>query len=186
MPTSHWSYISKTVDTIKKYNPKSMLEIGVGFGKYAGLAREYLEVYGANRWRSEDWQVKIHGVEIYKPYITDRLKLIYDHIFNESIVDLLKRNVLLQYDLSLMMDVIEHLPKEDGKFVIKELQKLAKINIYAIPLGDWRYEVSEGNTAESHISVWEKNDLLSLPNLKEATYYPVSGKEIGLFVYENK
>jgi len=189
MPTSHWSYISKTVDLLKQYNPKSILEVGIGALKYGILAREYLEIYGGNRWQKKDWQVRIDGIEIYEPYITEQAKHYYTKIFNRDVVDLLyyRRLLLLpHYDLSLMMDVIEHLKKDRGLFVIQELCKLAKVSIFAIPLGDWRYEVTEGNTAESHISVWEKSDLLGLPNLKEATYYPVSGKEIGLFVFENK
>lgn len=189
MPTSHWSYISKTVDLIKGYNPKSILEVGVGFGKYGFLAREFLEVYGANHWQKKDWKVIIDGVEIYTPYITEQIEHYYDNIFNKNIVDLLKtqyNGLRSHYDLSLMMDVIEHLPKEQGLYVIRELCKMAKISIFAIPLGDWRYEVTEGNTAESHVSVWDKPDLLCLNGLVEHNYYPVSGKEIGLFVFENK
>jgi predicted TPR repeat methyltransferase len=185
MPTSHWSYITKIVNAIKIKNPQSMLEIGLGFGKYGILAREYLEVYGANRWQKKEWKVRIDGVEIYTPYITDQIKHYYDTIYNEDIVKLFKENKISNYDLILMTDVLEHLNKEDGKFVFEEILKHSKTAIFAVPLGDWRYEFDGDNKHESHISVWEYKEFIH-PKLKDSKTYPVSGKKIGVFIYENQ
>jgi len=185
MPTSHWSYLTKIVNTIKKSNPKSILEIGVGFGKYGFLSREYLEVYGNNNWQKKDWQVQIDGVEIYAPYITEQIKHYYNTIYNDNIVKLFKENKISNYDLILMTDVLEHLNKEDGIYVLDEIRKHSKTGILAVPLGDWRYEFDGDNKNESHISMWEYKEFIH-SNLKDSKTYPVSGKKIGVFIYENK
>jgi len=184
MPTSHWSYISKIVDTIKKYNPSSILEIGVGAGKYGILSREYLEIYGANRWQKKDWKVIIDGVEIYKPYITDQIKHYYSNIYNDDIVNLFKTNQLGKYDLILMTDVLEHLTKENGIYILAQIFEHSKASILAVPIGDWRYEFEGENKAESHISIWNDLELLT-DNFVDGKMYSVSNKEIGIFIYEN-
>ena len=185
MPTSHWSYISKIVNTIKVNNPKSMLEIGVGAGKYGILSREYLEIYGANRWQKKDWQVRIDGVEIYKPYITEQIKHYYNKIFNDDIVNLFKTSQIGDYDLILMTDVLEHLKKEDGIYVFNEILKHCKTAIFAVPIGNWRYEFDGDNKNESHISVWDYDEFKN-NNLKDVEFYLVNDKDIGVFIYENK
>lgn len=185
MPTSHWSYLTKIVNAIKLTNPQSILEIGIGFGKYSVLAREYLEIYGANRWEKKDWKVIIDGVEIYKPYITDRIKYYYNNIYNDDIIKLFKNNQIQQYDLILMTDVLEHLSKEDGLYVLEQILSHSKKAILAVPLGDWRYEFDGDNKNESHISVWEYKEFMRT-ELKDAKTYPVNGKKIGVFIYENK
>ncbi len=43
MPTSHLYQISDILEIISLIRPRSVLDVGVGFGKYGLLAREYLE-----------------------------------------------------------------------------------------------------------------------------------------------
>lgn len=184
MPTCHWSYISKIIDVIVKHQPRSILDIGIGNAKWGSLCREYLEIYGYNRWQKQDWKVKIDGVEIYTPYLTNQTKYYYNNIFNESIVTLIEQNKLTKYDCIIMCDVLEHLPKDQGQMVLNALQNLGTIVILAVPIGNWLYTFDGDNDKESHISIWEKEDF-KLPLLKEEKYYPVYQKEIGLFIYEN-
>ena len=47
---------------LQRLAPRSILEIGVGFGKWGVVAREYLEAW-QGRFRREDWQVRIEGVK---------------------------------------------------------------------------------------------------------------------------
>ena len=46
MPTSYPHQINEIVRLVLAVNPASLLDIGVGFGKYGFLAREYLELFG--------------------------------------------------------------------------------------------------------------------------------------------
>ena len=45
MPSSHYFQLNEIVDLIALTNPVKVLDIGVGFGKYGFLAREYLELW---------------------------------------------------------------------------------------------------------------------------------------------
>ena len=45
MPSSHHNQVSKILDIIINLNPQSVLDVGVGFGKYGFLCREYLELW---------------------------------------------------------------------------------------------------------------------------------------------
>jgi hypothetical protein len=54
MPTSHPYQLNEIIDLAMKVDPKSVLDVGVGFGKYGVLLREYLELWdGRDRYR--DW-----------------------------------------------------------------------------------------------------------------------------------
>ena len=44
MPTSHHTYISDVITWVRKLQPKTVLDVGVGFGKWGHLFREYLDV----------------------------------------------------------------------------------------------------------------------------------------------
>ena len=45
MPTSFHHHISKMVDWVVRLQPRSILDIGVGFGKWGFLCREYLDIF---------------------------------------------------------------------------------------------------------------------------------------------
>ena len=64
MPSSQANQIPAIVNVIKEANPKSMLDIGPGFGKYGMLAREYLELYDG-REKYNDFQVRVDAVEAF-------------------------------------------------------------------------------------------------------------------------
>jgi hypothetical protein len=43
MPTSYYVQISTTIQIIQDINPKSVLDVGAGFGKYGVLCRKMLD-----------------------------------------------------------------------------------------------------------------------------------------------
>jgi ubiquinone/menaquinone biosynthesis C-methylase UbiE len=56
MPTSYLNNIPDIITAIKSQNPKSILDVGCGFGKYGFLIREYLEL-----WSIEHRYKKVNG-----------------------------------------------------------------------------------------------------------------------------
>ena len=60
MPSSLPDFIPTIIKTVMSRNPKSVLDIGVGFGKWGYLFREYLDVYHGRVFK-EDWLVNIEG-----------------------------------------------------------------------------------------------------------------------------
>ena len=64
MPTSHHSQINQIMQFVVLTDPKSLLDIGVGFGKYGFLAREFLELWDG-REEIGNWTRRIDGIEIF-------------------------------------------------------------------------------------------------------------------------
>ena len=66
MPVSDYHAVSDIMGEIQRISPKSVLDLGVGFG-WGVLCREILDArFG--RCEKEDWQALIRGVEIWRPY----------------------------------------------------------------------------------------------------------------------
>lgn len=103
MPTSNlalWPTILNLIETVPH---ERILDVGPGYGKGAQLAREYLNV------KPE----RVDAVEAWPGYVTDRLQCLYDAVYVQD-VRTLSDVALRYYDLVLMVEVLEHLPKEDG------------------------------------------------------------------------
>lgn len=88
MPSSHYFQLNEIVDLIALTNPVKVLDIGVGFGKYGFLAREYLELW-KDGGEYQKWDRQIDGIEAFEPYITPVHKFIYNTIFIGNALDIL-------------------------------------------------------------------------------------------------
>jgi hypothetical protein len=127
MPTSDTAQISTILDLIQILNPKSLLDIGCGWGKYGFLSREYLM---GMYWDKNT--VLIEAVEGYEKNINSLQWEIYNNVYICNALDFdkyLKR----EYDLILLIDVFEHFSKEDGIKVIKKLREKSKNLLISIP-----------------------------------------------------
>lgn len=163
MPSSRCDNIPDIINILRTIKPKSILDVGCGFGKWGFLAREYLDVWEGNYHR-KDWKIKIDAVEIFPEYVQPWHREIYDNIFIGDIAELPIQN----YDLILACDVIEHLA--DDK-VIDKLRSHAGNLIASIPLGVRPQGKLYNNEFEVHRSTW------TLDKIK--TYNPTSLKTHG-------
>lgn len=141
MPTS-WNHVIPIVcDQLEKRQPATVLDIGVGRGKYGLLSREYGHA------------TTVDGVEGEPRYITNLLKAIYDHLY---VFDIRKglTEVSKEYDLVTFIDCIEHMSKEDGH---KILQHFACPIIVSTPLENMPQRIEE-YPLEDHTSHWTQAD----------------------------
>lgn len=185
MPTGYYGIMPDVVTLIRKKQPKTVLEIGTGFGKWGVLVREYLEVYGHNKWKLEDRFVKIDGVEVFAPYVSPIHRFVYDNIFIEDITTLAPR--LGNYQTTMMFDVLEHIPKRQAEIVLKSLMAKSELFLLSVPLGqEALYHFAGENEKESHISAWEFEELAKYPNCVFSQIYQNKPVNIGLFAYEAK
>lgn len=190
MPTSFPDHISFVIKTIMESKPKTVLDCGTGMGKFGFLCREMLDIYKrGDQWRTSERKTTIDGVEIFKPYLDEfkHLHYIYDNIYNCSVLDFEFKD----YDCIILGDVLEHIDKEEGIKLLHKIINHSRIFVLSVPLGNFLYEFKGENKYESHISVWEENELIKYPNYKEHKIYPLvtsGGKklEVGVFIYENK
>jgi hypothetical protein len=175
MPVSTGVLISTALTEIIKLEPRSVLDVGCGFGLWGFLARLYLDVFPGRRYKHE-WTVRIEGVEAFPKYVMPHQEFLYDTIHAGKIEDMVDR--LGEFDLYIFGDVLEHLTKETGIQTLETAcRKAAKGVLINIPLGEgWLREVSEENEYEAHLSAWELEDFLEYcPKVCGEATFPALG-----------
>ncbi|HSX02868.1 MAG TPA: class I SAM-dependent methyltransferase [Candidatus Saccharimonadia bacterium] len=149
MPTSHLYQINEIVELILTTKPSSMLDVGVGFGKYGFLAREYLELWDG-REKYDDWTHRIDGIEVFKEYLTPVHEYIYSNLFIGNAQDILPTMRDKQYDLILLMDVVEHFDYDEAMSLIREAQRVGRNLLISTPKDIGTQTDSFGNVHETH------------------------------------
>ena len=153
MPTSNPQHLSWLCEQILEHRPKSILDIGVGFGSKGMLFREYSDIWDRNL---KDWKTRIDGVEIFEDYLTDIHKQIYTNIYIGNILNLI--DSLPGYDFIYMGDVIEHIEKDKALALIEKLKHKGKIVVIVTPEDIGKQGTVFGNANEAHISQWYTED----------------------------
>lgn len=130
--------------------PKRILDVGCGYGKYSVLLREYL-----------DPDPIVDGVEAWEPYVVNHnLRNLYTKLYVSDVLDL-PQEILDQYDLVMMGDVIEHIEKEPA---IELLKRIRGWVIIATPFD--HFHTDEGlPPTEAHVSHWTEQDFIDTGRL---------------------
>lgn len=156
MPTSWYQAASVILDKVIEERPQSILDIGVGFGKYGVLLREAFDV-PYYRYTKETWQVQLDGVEAFENYKNPIHDYVYNKIYYQPIEECL--DSLGKYDVILMIDILEHFDKETGKMLLQKLVSHAnKAIILSTPVKPSAQTEYLGNTFEAHKSKWVVKD----------------------------
>lgn len=160
MPTSHLYQINEIMELIVLTDPKSILDIEVGFGKYGFLSREYLEIWGKVEYAT--WERRIDGIEAFRGYLTPVHNFIYDHIYEGDANDVMG-SLQSSYDLILLIDVLEHFRYEGGVMLLEMCGRVGRNMIIATPkdIGSQRSSV---NPYEDHRFQWAKKHFDKFPN----------------------
>lgn len=162
MGTSNWQNIPFCVEVLMKVAPQKVLDIGVGFGRWGIITREFCDVW-SSRVLKKDWTVEIVGIEAFDDQISEYHKSFYNTIHIGDARDILPNLCQSRWDIVIFGDVLEHFEKEDGRKLINLAKESSDYVLINIPLGDnWYQEESYGNPYERHLSVWEINDFFEL------------------------
>lgn len=166
MPSSHHKQINEIVSIISLLKPKKFVDIGVGFGKYGFLVREYADVNcrpGDEEYVYENKRCVIHGVEGFPKYIGDLQNNIYDKIFIGNALEQVE-SIDDDYDLIFLIDIIEHFSKKDGEDLLAKLLAKGKNILISTPKNMQEQEDVFGNEFEIHRYNWKKADFLRYPS----------------------
>ncbi|WP_238916668.1 methyltransferase domain-containing protein [Clostridium sp. YIM B02555] len=182
MGTSNWQNISLCVDLIKTIKPKSVLDIGVGFGRWGILCREFLDVWEGRIFR-EAWKTKIDGIEIFEKSIDNYHRDFYNNIYIGDAYEIVNDN-FNKYDLIIMGDVLEHFDKEQGKELLNRCIQYGSNVMLNVPLGEhWEQDALYDNEYECHRSIWTEEDLDKLPYVRKKILKDYINREFATYVF---
>lgn len=181
MPSSDYGHLMDVVNIIIEMYPQTMLEVGMGFGKYGLLSREILDLQPAEGGGFESWQKRIDGIEVCEKYITPVHKYIYSNIYIGNALDILDELIIF-YDLMIAIDVLEHFNKKDAIDFINKAKKCASNIIISTPYVYYDQGEIFENPFEAHYSAWTVSDFKDMG----AKYIFRSGISlIAVFTYED-
>jgi 2-polyprenyl-3-methyl-5-hydroxy-6-metoxy-1,4-benzoquinol methylase len=157
LPSSQHYQISKIIDLIINLNPNSILDIGAGFGKYGLLSREYLELWDG-RQRYDEFTRRIDAVEAFEEYITPVHRFVYNNVYVDDVFNIID-NLELNYELVLLIDVLEHFDKEKGALLVRKILTRNGGIIISTPKKFINQIDTFGNEYEMHRSQWTQAEL---------------------------
>lgn len=180
------------IDLLFTLQPKRVLDIGVGFGKWGFLSREILDVYSNQKYKKKEWLTTIDGFEIFKKYHNP----VWDYVYNKVYIGDANRLIdkVANYDLIIFTEVIEHIEKEKGKKLLRKIVDKSNFGvIVSFPdSSDPKLALAQGavfdNVHETHVSLWCEEDLIDFKYEKIGDFlYYVFGETVGspIWLYKN-
>lgn len=163
MPFSNTEQISPILAEITHLNPRSILDVGCGLGLYGMLCRIHLDLYHDPEFYrkldgSKPWTTRIDGIEGCETYIPFIPPWIYNDIHVGNAMDIVPTLAEGQYDLVLILAMIEHLAQDEGIRLISQLKRIGRAIILSVPK-NWQEQQIEGYPLETHRSHWTEQDL---------------------------
>jgi len=181
MPSSYHGFIVDVLNIYIQEYPKKVLDVGIGFGKWGYLFRDYGDIFRGKIYPNQ-WQIQIDGIEAFEQYVHEAHKYIYNNIIIGDVSKVC--NTLGKYDFIYAGDVIEHLEKNVAIDTLNILKTKTKTLVVSIPLGaDWKQGHLAENDFEVHKSIWSQDDFKTWNgNKKILLNRGNKGKPIGLFI----
>ena len=137
--------------------PERVLDIGVGFGRWGIVTREFGDVW-FGRFFGRDWKVHVEGVEAFAKNIDDYHAYFYNKIHIGDLRQLVHK-FQDRWNLIIFGDVLEHFEKPDATELLHWATGLADYVLVNIPLGeDWEQGESYQNPYERHRSQWTADE----------------------------
>ena len=164
MASSFSNQIPAVIYLLQQLRPKSVLDIGKGFGKYGFLIHEYVGINNQKRIIStssmaEQSEINIDAVEVDEDLMLSHLDQFYSQIFVGDVLGIYQE--LGDYELILMIDVIEHLNKANAVDLLKYFLSKSAVILIATPLKFFEQKFY-GSKFEDHISHWLVEDFRKL------------------------
>lgn len=165
MPTSTFHHVHLVCHWVSELRPRSVLDVGVGFGKWGHLFREVLDISASGtdpaRYDRPNWQARIDGIEGYPQYLTEMHRFLYNEIYVGDMCRVLP--TLGKYDVIFAGDVIEHVEKAQGQQFLRDaLDHANEAVVVSTPAYETQQGAAAGNDFEVHRSQWTARDFRRL------------------------
>lgn len=185
MGTSNWQQIPFCIDVLMRAEPKRVLDIGVGFGRWGMIVREFCDVWYTRIFKDQ-WAVQLEGIEAFPRSITDYHQSFYNKIHIGDAADILP-TLPGPWSVIIFGDVLEHFTKEKAHELLNIALDRSEYVLVNIPIGE-EFEQGEayGNSYERHLSSWEREDFLDFGLVRSAMFTDFMGRPYGSFVLSRK
>jgi hypothetical protein len=141
-----------------RLQPRTVLDIGYGYGKWGFLVREALD-FMAGRHKPDEWLVRITGIDA-RPVESPLAQWVYDELISGDV--LRSERPLAGYDLVVMGDVIEHIEKAPARELLDDLVARNGCVVLNTPRFFFEQEAILGNPYEHHRSHWVARDFADM------------------------
>jgi len=156
MPTSRPHALTHICSKIIDLNPKRVLDVGIGHGKFGFLTREYTDVWRGTYYSQPNkfiTETIIDGIEVHETYIGKMQREIYDDIHIGNALTILPK--LRKYDLIICCAVLEHFNKADGHTLLTLIKQKCEHALITVPVSFVPQKAVYGNSYEIHLAHWE-------------------------------
>ncbi len=181
MGTSNWQQIPFCIDALMKIEPRRVLDVGVGFGRWGMIVREFCDVWFSRVFKDQ-WQVHLEGIEAFPRSITDYHRHFYNkiHIGDASeVIPTLEG----PWSVTIYGDVLEHFTKGRAQELLALSLDRSDYVIVNIPLGEEHPQGDAyGNEYERHLSSWEPEEFVPFGLVRQALLKDYIGRDYGSFV----
>lgn len=162
MPSSDPITIPKVLRLVELIQPKSILDVGCGNGRYGFLFREILD-WNYGRMAQGDWETYIFALDAEKDYFSTIHHYVYHNGFAEEWLSWDPAPLLRQlseagkvgqpiFDLIFLGDVLEHFPEGKWQRALMKAKQFSKFTIVVCP--NWHGSIAQeawgGNEFERH------------------------------------
>lgn len=166
---SYKENIPLILGAVETTGARKILDVGAGFGKFGLLIREqYLSSKAKTSELSPSDEIVIDAIEDTKYMLQSRgMKEVYNSVIEESMFTVLNEPFLQkhQYDLLLLIDVVEHHPKDKIIAMIETVAKYSGILI-STPKHTVMYEQKYYGDDRHHMSQWEMSDFVMFHDIR--------------------
>ena len=130
-------------------NIGSALDIGAGRGAVGAMLQIYRE------------PPKIDAIEIHQPY-AEFSKRFYSSIYLGDALEQLRKIPSNSYDVVTCFEMIEHLKKEDGFTLLREMERVGRVLFVSTPSAFFPQPEYDDNIHQRHLSLWTAGDFRKL------------------------
>ncbi len=154
MPIGSFAVVPELVQALLIAQPRSVLDLGLGFGGGGVLVREWLDL-GVRPWRTH-----LVGVECWADYRNPVWDL-YDVVYLQTMEQFLEHS-RQQFDVVLLSDVLEHFERPEGEWLLNKSMNVVAPGgqlFVTTPATFFPQDASHGNEREQHRVFWSEEDL---------------------------
>lgn len=161
--------IPTILEAVQEVNPRKVLDVGAGFGKYGLLVREQ---YLSNKAKSGDLSPRddmiVNAIEDNMYFLnSDRIWKIYNSVFIRPVEDVHTLAFCIHYDLTLLIDVIEHWTIQEAVDRVHMLLSYSDNILISTPKHVSMYKESFYGDNRHHITQYDN----MFPQLLKVTNY---------------